>query len=37
MRINAKVSKVMPKKVGINNPSRRAIKLNILWCTSSAG
>jgi len=34
MRINANVSNVMPKKVGINNPNRRAIKLNILWCTS---
>ena len=34
MRINAKVSNVMPKNVGINNPSRRAIKLNILVCTS---
>ena len=34
MRINANVSNVMPKNVGINNPSRRAIKLNILVCTS---
>jgi hypothetical protein len=37
MRINAKVSKVIPKNVGINNPNRRAIKLNILCGTSSAG
>ena len=29
MRIRAKVSRVMPKNVGINNPTRRAIKLNI--------
>ena len=34
MRINANVSNVMPKNVGINNPNRRAIKLNILLCTS---
>jgi len=34
MRINAKVSNVMPKNVGINSPNRRAIKLNIVVSTS---
>jgi hypothetical protein len=30
MRIKPKVSKVMPKKVGINRPRRRRMKVNIV-------